>query len=162
MSHRIYKYLTISLIAAVMLICMPGCDAGNSASESDIESPVDNISIETDSDADIDLSGFSDSMTYSEIVNILAEPDGYVGKTIRMTGEFATTVDEDDGIRYFGCVNTDITECCTSLMEFYLKDGYKYPDDFPAEGEEITIQGTFHLKKDGQIQYCDLIDADIV
>ena len=45
---------------------------------------------------------------------------------------------------------------------FILTDQYVYPDDYPAEGEAITVFGTFDTYQQGEYTYAVLKDAKMV
>ena len=112
------------------------------------------------SDVDVDLSLMSDVMVYSELYEIIAHSDDYLGKTFRMHGTFA--VYEGDGKTYFACLVTDATACCSQGLEFVLSDSsLVYPDDYPELGAEITVSGVFDTYQEGPYSYCQLIDAVI-
>ena len=107
---------------------------------------------------DVDLTKMSSTMVYSEVYNMMAMPDDYVGKTVRMKGTFAAYPGEDRN--YYVCFIADAAACCQQGMEFVLDGEYVYPDDYPAEGTEITVSGVFDTYYEGEyMRYCQLIDA---
>lgn len=111
-------------------------------------------------DVDVDLTALSSTMVYSEVYNMMADPDAYVGKRIKMSG----MLDVYEGVAntYFSCVVADATACCAQGLEFVLKENYVYPDDYPAVGEDVTVVGTFTLLHEGQYAYIQIADADLV
>ena len=111
---------------------------------------------------DVDLTTLSSTMVYSEVYNMMYEPDNYIGKTIKMDGLFASYHDESTGNHYFACIIQDATACCAQGMEFILTDDYSYPDDYPEEGGPITVVGVFDTYMEGDYMYCTLRDASIV
>ena len=112
------------------------------------------------SDVDVDLSLLSDVLIYSELSNIIAHADEYLGKTFRISGTFA--IYEGDERIYYACLVTDATACCSQGLEFILKDtSLKYPDDYPALGTGITVVGVFDTYQEGPYTYSQLIDAVI-
>lgn len=117
---------------------------------------------------DVDLTKLSSTMVYSEVYNMMYSPDDYVGKTIKMEGQFAIYQATDEngalipGQIYFACVIADATACCSQGLEFVLAGEHTYPDDYPELGNEITVIGTFELYEEGGFQYCRLADAEIV
>ncbi|MCR4891781.1 MAG: hypothetical protein K5989_06360 [Lachnospiraceae bacterium] len=108
---------------------------------------------------DIDLTTLSSTMVYSEVYNIMISPQEYVGKTIKMKGELSFFPGGDSGKNYFTCIIKDATACCAQGIEFELTDDYVYPDDYPEDGEEITVAGTFDLYQDGGYTYGTLRNA---
>ena len=110
-------------------------------------------------DVDIDLTVMSSNMVYSQVYDMISNPDDYIGQTVRMDGLFTLLGDEVTGAIYYGCIVQDATACCASGIEFVPAGDLKYPDDFPEEGAEITVTGTFSTYyEDGEL-YCTLKDS---
>ena len=65
---------------------------------------------------DIDLTKLSRTMVYSEVYNMMVAPDKYVGKIVRMRGQFALYEDAESGARYFACIIADATACCSQVV----------------------------------------------
>ena len=91
---------------------------------------------------DMDLTLMSGTVIYSEVYRMLTEPQEFDGKVIKITGLFSIGQNEQRQ-RIFGCVIPDATACCAQGIEFRLAGDYTYPDDYPALGSRITIQGKF-------------------
>lgn len=111
---------------------------------------------------EIDLTALSGTMVYSEVYNMMAAPEKYIGKTVKMEGLFAIYHDEDTNKDYFSCIIQDATACCSQGIEFALTDDYTYPDDYPKEGGKICVAGVFDTYKEGDYTYCMLKNAKIV
>ena len=111
---------------------------------------------------DVDLTALSSTMVYSEVYNMMMTPEDYVGKTIKMTGSFATFINEEDGRYIYGCVISDTTACCAQGIEFELTEDYKYPDDYPKDGDTICVTGTFDTYQEDQYTYCTLRNARLL
>lgn len=110
---------------------------------------------------DLDLTEMSSTMVYSEVFNLMNEPDDYLGKTIKMKGQFAVYVDKNTGENYYACIIQDATACCAQGIEFETADtGMKYPEDYPEQGDEIEVTGVFE-KYDETLDpnYCILRQA---
>lgn len=110
---------------------------------------------------DMDLTQLSDTMLYSQVSNMMTEADKYIGKMIRVPGDFAVAYSEENNQYYYACLITDQTACCSLGVEFELPETYKYPDDYPAEGEQITVQGVFDTYTEGPYTYCVLRNAKL-
>lgn len=132
-------------------------------SEEDSLSPesTENISGKTDG-IDIDLTELSSTMVFSEVYSMMFEPENYVGKSIKMDGLFSANKDEETGKYYFACIIMDATACCAQGLEFEPTGDYSYPEDFPNEGEPITVEGIFDIYTEGEYRYCTLKDAVIL
>lgn len=111
---------------------------------------------------DIDLTELSSTMVFSEVYSMMFEPEGYVGKRIKMDGLFSANKDEETGKYYFACIIMDATACCAQGLEFEPAGDYSYPEDFPNEGEPITVEGIFDIYTEGKYRYCTIKDAVIL
>ena len=110
---------------------------------------------------DEDLSSLNAMMTYTQLFNMAAAPQDYIGKTVRITGTFTSYEDPQTGTRYFACYVTDITMCCTQGLNLMLAGSNSFPDDYPPEGAEITVAGVFGTFRINGIDYCCLEEATI-
>ena len=156
------KRLRIWLIAIVVLgtmIFAVGC--GKDASQPKSSESSEQISVEepeVQSQYDVDLAQLSGTMVYGQVFDMLAAPDDYRGKTVKMEGVYGEYLDEETGIMYYACLIEDATACCSQGIEF-IPEGLSYPDDFPEVGEEIVVAGTFDTYNEGEAMYVTLRDA---
>jgi len=126
--------------------------------------PIDEaeIAMRSADGIDVDLTVLSSTMVYSEVYSMMVLPGNYVGKTVKMNGVFASYHDEASDKYYFACVISDATACCSQGIEFVLTDEYSYPEDYPEEGGEICVIGTFDTYQEGDYTYCTLRNAKMV
>lgn len=110
-------------------------------------------------DVDVDLTKLSSTMVYSEVYNMMESPESYLGKTVRMCGQFALYEDTESGVRYFACIIADETACCSQGLEFVLEGNPAYPQDYPELGSEITVTGEFRTYEENGNLYCHLTGA---
>ena len=111
---------------------------------------------------DVDLTALSSTMVYSEVLNIMTYPQTYVGKTVKMRGIFSYYHDEQTDQYYFGCIIQDATACCAQGIEFILTDDYLFPDDYPTEGEIVTVAGEFDIYKENGLDYFTLRNSKLL
>ena len=111
---------------------------------------------------DVDLTLLSPTLVYAEVYNMMVSPKSYIGKSVKMEGDFAVYHDESADKYYFACIISDATACCSQGIEFELKGDHSYPDDYPKEGEEICVVGVFDTYSEGEYTYCTLRNASIV
>ena len=110
---------------------------------------------------DVDLTTLSSTMVYSEVYNMMYEPDRYLGKRIKMNGRFAVYENPNTGAVYTACIIMDATACCSQGLEFVLAGEHSYPADYPEPGTEITVVGTFQTyEENGYVDY-HLVDAEM-
>ena len=145
------RRIFIFSVICVLLLSVVGCSDSVDNTQSGAKHTDD-----TSASVDIDLTSLSSTMVYSEVYNIMSNPDEYIGKTIRMNGAFAT----DDNEIYYFCIIKDATACCQQGLEFILK-GTQYPDGYPDIGADFTVQGTFERYMEGDQPYYHLIDAEL-
>ena len=120
-------------------------DTGDDAGSPDVsEGPVD-----------VDLTTLSSTMVYSEVFNMMSNPENYLGKRVKMAGSFATYHDDNTGKDYYACIIKDATACCAQGIEFTLSGDHPYP----REGEEICVEGIFDTYTEGENVYCTLDSA---
>lgn len=155
------------LLAVFMILTLVAC-GNNTAKETAASSaPVAQATeaqketqAKTSADGiDVDLTAMSATMVYSEVQNMMLKPADYMGKTVKMTGAF--NVAEENGQRYYACVIKDATACCAQGIEFVWAGDHAYPDEYPSQGDEISVIGTFTTYKENTQTYCQLKDAQL-
>lgn len=135
-------------------------NAEASESEETITGSGATIMSGTDKEVDVDISALSVTMAYAEVYAMTAYPDEYLGKTVKITGEF-TTFTSGDSV-YFVVLIMDETACCIQGIEFALEGDFVYPNDYPVEGETITVVGTYSLYEEDGVNYIELADAVMI
>ncbi|MGN0528995.1 MAG: hypothetical protein ACI4IE_07655 [Eubacterium sp.] len=113
----------------------------------------------TQQSADVDLTALSGTMVYSEVYNMVTTPEDYIGKTVKMNGQYNIWSNEEQTQQYYAVVISDATACCQQGLEFELPDKSAPPC---ASGDEITVIGTFNTYQEGEYTYCHLENAQII
>ena len=121
----------------------------------------DDVALSNTEGIDIDLTQLSSTMVYSEVFNIVSDPESFIGKVIKMEGMFTMYHDEATDKYYYGCIIQDATACCSQGLEFVPLNATVYPDDFPEEMSTITVTGTFSIYEEGGYKYMTLKDANM-
>ena len=181
------KRILCLLLAVCMAVSLCACgkgsekDAGNDASSSNEESSASAESIpmpkeqetpeeseqpQASSDgAEVDLTVLSSTMVYAEVYNMLYnDPESYLGKTVRVRGEFSIYQLVVDGVLRpdpvaYACIIADAAACCAEGMEFVSESDLTYPDDYPELGAEITVVGEFQAYEENGMTGHHLINA---
>lgn len=167
----------LMLLNVSILITLTACSNSNNPSllenstlsetNSTITSSKTNESSNTPSEAesskiDLDLTQLSSTMIYSEVYNMVVTPSNYTGKTIKVTGTFATTYDEKAKQRYYAIIIPDATACCEQGLEFVWTGNHSYPEDYPKVGQEITVTGTFGTYEHDGYTYKQLTCDEVI
>ncbi|MDO4562357.1 MAG: hypothetical protein Q4C12_00840 [Clostridia bacterium] len=116
----------------------------------------------SENEYDVDLTALSSTMVYAEVYNMMAAPEDYIGKSVKMRGEFSLYQDPETNQLYFALIIEDATACCAQGLEFVLAGDYSYPEDYPELGAEITVAGKFQTYEENGELYCHLVDAEIL
>lgn len=126
----------------------------------------DNSGNSTDSQSEkldyIDLTEMSSTMVYSQVYNMVFYPERFIGIKVKMEGIYSDFFDMAKGNHYFGCLIMDATACCAQGIEFQPTDSYSYPEDFPSDGDMVTVEGEFDVYTEDGNQYCTLKNASII
>lgn len=162
------KKLFCALLAALLLCSLAACGTkDNNGADGAADTPPASQSQGTGG-IDVDLTVFSSTMVYSEVYSMMSFPDDYIGKTVKMKGQFAigyvynTDGTPDESTARFACVIADATACCSQGLEFILTGEHTYPDEYPELGAEITVVGTFEWYEEDGCRYYRLGNASFV
>ena len=111
---------------------------------------------------DIDLTNASKTIIYATVFNMVVEPDDFIGKTVRVSGNFRVFEDDYSDDRYYAIIIPDATACCETGIEFIWEGEHNYPEDYPAVEQKITITGKYNVMEfeDG-VSYFYLDVSDI-
>ena len=115
-----------------------------------------------ESDVDVDLTKMNSTMVYARVLNLMTNPDTYVGMTVRMEGALALYEDPESHVQYFACIIADATACCAQGIEFQRKGDFRYPEDYPALDSEVVVEGVFEIYEEDGLRYIRLGDATMV
>ena len=156
------KKLLCVLLIALTLIPLAACGHEDTAQKPAAEDAEGTAAL------DIDLTALSGIMVYSEVNSMISFPDNYIGKTVKMQGQFNIyQVTDENGAfipdkMFFACMIADATACCAQGLEFALAGEPVYPDDYPELGAEITVVGTFEWYEEDGCRYYRLGNASFV
>lgn len=168
------KSIIKKLIAVALLMALAACSEKKESPKTVSDVLPANITVTEgaeaadDGTAEVDLTQLSSTMVYSEVYNMMVTPENYIGKTVKMRGQFTVYEGNPDSKnnygeeRYFSVVIADATACCQQGLEFVLAGDPVYPDNYPEVGTEISVTGTFEIYKEGEYEYCRLVNSEIV
>ena len=94
------KSICLSAVVAVLCLLFAGCVSAESQT------------------ADVDLTALSSTMRAAEIYNMQSQPGNYVGKTIKMRGNYFASYSEKMNTQYHFVLISDASACCQQGMEF--------------------------------------------
>ena len=142
--------LTIVLFTALINALFSCSKKTELSSPSSSTATVTTVStpIPQDKAPDLDLTTMSATMIYSTIFDMLIMPEDYLGKSIKVSGWFQTYTNPQNNEMYFAVVVPDATACCQQGLEIVWPGEHKFPEDFPKEGETITVTGIYKIIED--------------
>lgn len=113
---------------------------------------------------DVDLNNLNANVVYSQVFLMMTEPDKFIGKRIRMSGQFnvyAAQEGNPSGVtEYYAIIIADAQACCQQGIEF-VWPGHTYPDGFPEVKSNASVTGIFEVYEENGKKYCRLV-ADSV
>lgn len=113
---------------------------------------------------DVDLNNLNANVVYSQVFLMMTEPDKFIGKRIRMSGQFnvyaAQEVNPSGVTEYYAIIIADAQACCQQGIEF-VWPGHTYPDGFPEVKSNASVTGIFEVYEENGKKYCRLV-ADTV
>lgn len=95
---------------------------------------------------DLDLTQMNANMIYAEVFNMLIEPENYENKNIKISGYFNVFTNENTNEKYYAIIIPDALECCQQGLEIVWL-GEHSPDEYPTQGEKITIIGRYTIRE---------------
>ncbi|MBQ1899548.1 MAG: hypothetical protein II153_01445 [Erysipelotrichaceae bacterium] len=108
----------------------------------------------------LDLSLLNDTMAYSQLINIIKEPDEYLGTPIIVKGIYTAPFNGFSHQYNYTVTIQDNTQCCAQGIEFIMKEEGDL-DKLPPEGEMVKISGVLELFEEGKHSYCIISDAAV-
>ena len=111
---------------------------------------------------DLDLSVLSGTFVYAEVYNLMADPQEYMGKTIKIRGIYSVFEEPSTGVVYHACVIPDATACCMQGIGFVRAGDPGGKEAYGEEGATVTVTGRLESYLDGGISYLHLVDSDVV
>ncbi|MBR2675294.1 MAG: hypothetical protein IKE28_00090 [Solobacterium sp.] len=105
---------------------------------------------------DLDLTKSSETMLYSEVIDIGTNPDSYAGKVIRVEGQYMNYHDDMSANTYPVVIVLDATKCCATGLVFELKEG-----NYPKDEEEFTVTGILDYAYSDDCPFPVLKEAEI-
>lgn len=113
---------------------------------------------------DVDLNNLNANVVYAQVFQMMTEPDKFIGKRIRMSGQFnvyAAQEGNPSGVtEYYAIIIADAQACCQQGIEF-VWPGHTYPEGFPEVKSNASVTGIFEVYEENGKKYCRLV-ADSV
>ncbi|MBF1174665.1 MAG: hypothetical protein HXL99_04660 [[Eubacterium] sulci] len=139
-------------------------DAGKDKSSKSKSKTNSNKSKTNSNKIDVDLNNLNANVVYSQVFLMMTEPDKFIGKRIRMSGQFNVYAAEEgnpSGVtEYYAIIIADAQACCQQGIEF-VWPGHTYPEGFPEVKSNASVTGIFEVYEENGKKYCRLV-ADTV
>jgi len=146
--------------AAALAFILTGCGSGQAAKNAPDDNavqdaaPASSVASAAGGEIDVDLTQMSATMVYAEVFQMTADPQRYVGKTVRVQGQSFSMYYEQTAQTYHSVIVADATACCQQGLEYLLPDGAYPPDE-----REIAVTGVFETYEELGETYCRLGNA---
>ena len=130
-------------------------DANASADSTKLPEPAD-------TDVEIDLTVMDRDMVYATVYQLVFNSEDYIGKTVRMRGNYVATWYERTQQYYHAVIIQDATACCSQGLEFIWGDGsHIYPDEYPKDDTDVEVVGEFETYMEDGYEYCRINNASL-
>ncbi len=159
------KYRVLFIIASVLLsTVLTGCGDNKTQLENKdtATGAVESSNVKAENVVDVDVTALSSVMVYAEVYNMMTRPAEYMGKTVKIRGQYYSDYYDKTGKTYFYVTIADTSECCRQGVEFIWNGAHAYPADYPQEQSEIEITGVFSSYDEDEITYYYLSVDDII
>jgi len=91
---------------------------------------------------DVDLTALSATVLAAEMVNIYTNKDDYIGKVVRVRGEYNNLFIDYTGRFHHFVLTVKGDSCCPDEgLEFEWTGDHIFPDDYPTLGATIEVEG---------------------
>ncbi len=138
------------VIAVCMIFSLSACGAGAESTTATV------------TQVDYDLTEMSGDMVYAVVYQMLTNPDDYIGKTVRLEGQYYASYYSVTEQYYHYCLIADAASCCAQGIEFVRGDGAQaYPKDYPEDYTDVIVVGTFGSYVELDYVYYCLLDATL-
>jgi len=158
--QRSFRSLSIILLFSSFILssCSKKTEGENTPLPKTVSEESTEVKKEAEQEAEkgyeLDLRNMNYNMLSGITFEMLVEPEKYAGKSLAISGQFYSEIYEEK--RYYSVIVWDATLCCPAGMDFIPPEGLLYPDDFPADEEEIVVYGSLRLTEENSL----LFEAD--
>ena len=102
---------------------------------------------------DYDIAALKNAYTITN--NILANPDDYSGKTIRIKGSFSQGVITGGTTNHYFVDVYDTAACCGAWVTF------SWNGSLPSSGSTVTVTGKVHTIRDGSMKVPEIVAESV-
>ncbi len=129
------------LIFALLMMIFTAC---SSTSTSEVETQK-----ETEEVKSYDLTQMSSTMVYSQIFDLVTDPNKYLNSNFTVQGSLLNSEDANTGEMFYALLIVDATSCCAQGLEL------SFPEDMelPEMPMGATIVGTIGVKTVGDYDF---------
>ena len=124
------RVLPLLLVLMLLPMLVSGCGSSNGDSAGG-------------NDIDVNLSALGTTMLFAEIINIMNNPDSYLGQVIKVHGGYFSFHDEGSNQYIHFVLILDEAGCCEQGFQFRVGEDFGAPENLFETGEEIEVIGVF-------------------
>ena len=115
-------------------------------------------------EVDEDLTTKNKDMVFVMMLQMMQNPESYIGYRVRMKGMYYALCDEGEDTRHY-CIILDAMGCCAQGMEFQWNEGDdSFPEESLEESDPIVIQGVWeaYQRPEDSFTYYRLGDTKMI
>ncbi len=112
----------------------------------------------------VDLTQMNSTMVYSQVFDMITNPQNYEGKTIRMEGYYYTEQNPTTDVVYHLIVISDALGCCPQGIEFITSGDAQYPEveaEYPNSTETVQVTGVYETYEEDGLLYFRLVSDEV-
>ena len=118
---------------------------------------ISTVGCSTEPQGDIDLTAYLGRDAYTELETIVRDPESYVGRKLKLCGEYMTSESQVTGELMHLCVITNEDNGYRTYIEFQLAQGAEYP----KENTTIIVSGYLQTVTRLNTTYAIMLGATI-
>ncbi len=145
MKEKVFKkYLLL-----ILFVCLAGCSKNSKNTRNHAKKSVADLQENESAFAlDIDLTKMSATMIYSQIFNMIIEPEVFEGNIIKVAGKFTEISDSETSQISYAVLIPDATACCQQGLELRWEGRSELSGECPELDSEIVVTGKYTVMYD--------------
>ena len=153
------RFISLVIVFSMIILTLSSCSQNN---QTTYETIAETKEVSNELKIDIDMTNFSITILFALLQNLVNYPDDYIGKVIKIKGDFKSWKDETTNEDVYLINISDEAACCSAEIQIVFdKDSFDI-SQLPDVGDEITVIGRFDSNYKNNVFFSYLADSVIV